>query len=105
MKVNFVRKPTPNEIYPQDEFVIEKTIKISPYEFEDMLKNPLNDREYIKENKDLMYNDELGCLHCIFVYSDGHEYGILIESEGSDYPRYAAPLHKDLVKIDKEGQL
>lgn len=105
MKVNFVRKPTPSEIYPQDEVVIEKTIKISPYEFEDLLKKQLNDRDYIKENKDLMYIDGNSCWHCIFVYSDGHEYGILINSEGSDYPRYAAPLHKDLVKIDKEGQL
>jgi len=55
MKVNFVRKPTPSEIYPQDEFVIEKVIRLNKAEFEDLLKEPLKDRNYVKENKDLMY--------------------------------------------------
>ena len=55
MKVNFVRKPTPEEIYPQDEFIIEKVVRLSKEEFEDLLKHPLNDRDYIRENKDKMY--------------------------------------------------
>ena len=54
MKVNFTRKPTPSEIYPQDEFIIEKVVRLSKAEFEDLLKEPLKDRSYIKENKDKM---------------------------------------------------
>ena len=92
MKVNFVRKPTPSEICPQDEFIVEKVVRLSKEEFEDLLKNPLNDREYVKENKELMYEDKDGFWHCIYVVSEGYDYGILIESEGSDYPRYTAYL-------------
>lgn len=92
MKVNFVRKPTPSEIYPQDEFVIEKVIRLNKAEFEDLLKGPLKDRNYVKENKDLMYEDKDGYMHCIYVVCKGFDYGILIESEGSDYPRYTAYL-------------
>ena len=36
MKVNFTRKPTPSEIYPQDEFIIEKVVRLSKEEFEDL---------------------------------------------------------------------
>lgn len=45
MKVNFVRKPTPSEIYPQDEFINKKVIRLSKAEFEDLLKEPLKDRD------------------------------------------------------------
>lgn len=92
MKVNFMRKPTPDEIYPQDEFAIEKVVRLNKDEFEDLLKNPLKDRDYVKENKDRMYEDENGTMHCIYVVCGGFDYGILIESEGSDYPRYTAYL-------------
>ena len=94
MKVNFVRKPTPSEIYPQEEFVVEKVIRLTKAEFEDLLKEPLKDRNYVKENKDLMYEDKDGYMHCIYVVADNYDYGILIESEGSDYPRYTAYLPK-----------
>ena len=94
MKVNFVRKPTPSEIYPQEEFIIEKAVRLSKEEFEDLLKEPLKDRNYVKENKDLMYEDKDGYMHCIYVVADDYDYGILIESEGSDYPRYTAYLPK-----------
>ena len=62
MKVNFVRKPTPSELYPQDEFIIEKVVRLSKAEFEDLLKNPLNDRDYVRDNKEKMekLNLELG---------------------------------------------
>ena len=99
MKVNFVRKPTPSEIYPQEEFVVEKVIRLSKSEFEDLLKEPLKDRSYVKENKELMYEDKDGFMHCIYVVADDYDYGILIESEGSDYPRYTAYLPKAIFDL------
>lgn len=90
MKASFVRKPTPEQIYPRDEFAIEKVIRLPKDEFEDLLRNPLADREYVRENKALMFQDEKEILHCIYVVSEGYDYGILIESEGADYPRYTA---------------
>ena len=99
MKVNFVRKPTPSELYPQDEFIIEKVVKLSKEEFEDLLKNPLNDRDYVRDNKSLMFEDKDGYWHCIYVVAEDYDYGILIESEGSDYPRYTAYLPKALFEL------
>ncbi|MBR0295680.1 MAG: hypothetical protein IJQ67_07290 [Bacilli bacterium] len=99
MKVNFVRKPTPSELYPQDEFIIEKVVKLSKEEFEDLLKNPLNDRSYVRDNKSLMFEDKDGYWHCIYVVAEDYDYGILIESEGSDYPRYTADLPKALFDL------
>ena len=90
MKANFVRKPTPEQIYPRDEFAIEKVVRITPDEFADLIANPLADRSYVKENKRLMYQDESGTMHCIYIVTEGYDYGILIESEGADYPRYTA---------------
>lgn len=99
MKVNFIRKPTPSEIYPQDEFIIEKVVKLSQLEFAQLLEEPLKDRDYIRENKNLMYEDKDGFWHCIFVIADGYDYGILIESEGCDYPRYTAYLPKSVFEL------
>ena len=94
MKTNFIRKATANELIPQDEFVIEKTIIIEKYLFECFIHNPLDDYEFIKENVEFMYCDKDEVFHCIFVTSDSHDFGILVESEGYHYGRYTAYLPK-----------
>ena len=99
MKVNFIRKPTPSEIYPQDEFIIEKVIELTDEEFKELVTNPLDDRLFIHQNKELMYEDKDGFWHCLFVIADGYDYGILIESEGSDYPRYTAYIPKVVFEL------
>ena len=100
MKVNFTRKPTLEEIYPQSEFIIEKVVRLTPEEFHELITHPLEDREYVKENKNLMYQDSKGYYHCIYIVADTYAYGILIESEGADYPRYTAYLPIDLFKLN-----
>ena len=92
MKACFTFKPSPREIYPQDEFAIEKAVRLSPEEFADLLENPLKDRAWIAENRRLMWRDEKKIWHCIFAVAEGYDYGILIQSDGSAYPRYAAYL-------------
>ena len=52
-----------------------------------------------RDNKDKMYEDKDGYWHCIYVVSDDFDYGILIESEGSDYPRYTAYLPKAIFDL------
>lgn len=99
MKANFIRKPTPEEIYPQSEFIIEKAVNISKEEFLDLIRNPTKDRDYIASNINKMNIDEEGYVHCIYVVSDSFDYGILINSEGASYPRYTAYLPKELFKI------
>ena len=98
MKTNFIRKATSNELIPQDEFVIEKEVVIDKDLFECFIKDPLNDYDFIKENLEHMFCDNLSVFHCIFVTSDSHDFGILVESEGYTYGRYTAYLPKIFLK-------
>ena len=98
MKINFIRKATPSELIPQDEFVIEKTVVIDKNLFECFINDPLNDYDFIKENLEHMYCDHDEVFHCIFVTSDTHDFGILVESEGYSYGRYTAYLPKATLK-------
>jgi hypothetical protein len=94
MKVNFIRKAEYEELIPQDEFMIEKEIILSKMEFEEFINNPLGYYDFIKENTNLMYCDTYGVFHCIYVTSNEHDFGILVESEGYHYARYTAYLPK-----------
>lgn len=97
MKTNFIRKATSTELIPQDEFVIEKEVVIDKDLFECFIKDPLNDYDFIKENLEHMFCDNLSVFHCIFVTSDSHDFGILVESEGYHYARYIAYLPKAFI--------
>jgi hypothetical protein len=94
MKTNFIRKATVDELIPTDEYVIEKTIVLEKDLFECFIQNPLDDYEFIRENVKLMCCDNNEVFHCIFVTSDSHNFGILVESEGYHYARNAAYLSK-----------
>lgn len=94
MKTKFIQKATEDELIPKDEFVIEKTIVLEKDLFERFIHNPLDDYEFIKNNVYLMYCERNGVIHCIYVTSDAHDFGILVDSEGYHYARYAAYLPK-----------
>jgi len=94
MKTNFLRKASSDELIPQDSFVIEKTVIVEKELFECFIHDPLNDYDFIKDNVELMYCDKDEVFHCIFVTSEEHDFGILVESEGYHYARYAAYLLK-----------
>jgi hypothetical protein len=94
MKVNFIRKAEYEELIPQDEFMIEKEIILSKMDFDEFVGNPLGYYDFIKDNKNLMYCDTDGVYHCIYVTSNEHDFGILVESEGYHYARYTAYLPK-----------
>ena len=101
MKTNFIRKATASELIPTDEFVIEKTIAIDKFFFECFIHNPLDDYEFIRDNVKLMYCDKNEVFHCLFVTSDSHDFGILVESEGYHYARFAAYLPKSIIDTSK----
>jgi len=98
MKVNFIRKATNYELIPQDEFVIEKIITIKPRLFDTFINEPLDDYKFIDEYKDLMWIDVNDIYHCIFVISNEHDFGILVQSDGYGYARFSAYLPKKLIK-------
>ena len=81
---------------------VEKVIEMSGEEFVSFQNNLLSEHEFIKENNDLMYNDEDGD-HCILVIGKGYDDGILVDSEGFSYARYAAyiPNARQILQMDQ----
>lgn len=100
MRANFIRKPSFEELIPQQEFVVEKVITLSEKEFNTFIHHPLNDYNFIKENIDLMYSTDDDVMHTILVKSETSDFGVLIESEGSSYARYASYI--PLCQIEEE---
>lgn len=86
MKSAFEHKPE----LRLSEFVIEKTVRIPDEDFERMLRRPMDGQPFIAENIDLMYQDDDDVFHCILVTGENRTDGILVESEGYGYARYAS---------------
>lgn len=83
----FLRKATE---FPTWDCVIEKIVELPESEYRSFKEAPLRDESFIAENTDLMYQDANGVYHCLLALGEGCSDGILIESEGSDYARYAS---------------
>ena len=81
--------------------VVEKAIAVSNGEFEYLKRHLLRDNDLIADNTDLMYCDSNNNYHCLLIYDQGQGDGMLIESEGSPYARYAQyiPRAKELVEM------
>ena len=80
--------------------VVEKAIAVSHAEFDDLKRHPLRDNMLIAKNADLMYCDSDDNYHCLLIYDEEQGDGLLIESEGTSYARYAQyiPKAKELVE-------
>ena len=68
---------------------VEKIIRLTDAEYDFFSKHLLNYFPFIAENKHLMYC-EGDVRHCILVVGESSQDGILVESEGYNYARYAA---------------
>lgn len=102
MKVNFIRKPTPEEMLPLDDFVIMKEVIVDDTIFEKFISAPLDDYEFIDKHSDLMYYDfKQNIIKCILLKCANKDFGFLINSEGSRYGRYVAYI--PLVLISKDS--
>jgi hypothetical protein len=73
-------------------YIIEKTMELEKEEFYNFANDLYADQDFIKENVELMRVDKNGIRHCILVKAKGEICGILVESEGYEYARYAAYL-------------
>lgn len=80
--------------------VAEKAIAVSHDEFDNLKRHPLRDNDLIADNVDLMYCDSDDNYHCLLIYDEEQGDGLLIESEGTSYARYAQyiPRVKELVE-------
>lgn len=59
-------------------------------EFETFSKNLLSEQSFITDRKEEMYIDSAGKLHGLLALNIDSGDGILIDSQGYDYPRYVA---------------
>jgi len=73
-------------------FVIEKKVELEEAEYKAFAENLLSDYDFIADNLSLMRKDRNGIYHCLLVTEKGVSGGILIQSKGYCYPRYAALL-------------
>lgn len=96
-KASFIRKPHRANIEPQDTYKIVRTINLQKHEFEFFMNNLLRDTDFIEEHSREMYRDENNVWHVLFVTSDAVDYGVLVNSEGYSYARYAAYVKKSEV--------
>lgn len=85
-KAIFARKE--NAFEPKD-CIIEKVIELDSYQFSTFKNNMLRDYNFIAENIDLMRVENDGT-HCLLILGDGENDGILVDSSGSKFARYAA---------------
>ncbi len=72
-----------------EECEIEKVITLSDVEFDQFQQMLLNDYDFLRDNAELM-RVENGVAHCLLVVGTDGQDGVLVNSEGSSYARYAA---------------
>ena len=87
LKVIFERKPEWFQPVPVE---IERIIRISGEELDELFQKPYLEYDFIKKHIDDMYLDEKNVYHAILVMSKERVDGLLIESEGAGYARYAS---------------
>lgn len=98
-KVNFFRKAHKDDLIPKDTVVIERVVTLEISEFRKFEDRLLDNYEFISVNKELMYVDEDGVWHAILVTAKEVDYGIVVQSEGYDYARYAAFISKEGLEV------
>lgn len=75
--------------FEPSECEIEKVIHLSDGDFARFQQMLLDNYDFLHDNAELM-RVENGVTHCLLVVGETFEDGILVNSEGSDYARYAA---------------
>lgn len=88
MKAYFERKPE-SFLRRLKNIKINKVIQLEENDFLNVLEHPLEDYDFIKKNSQVM-----GCINgmyqCILLVGKNRTDGLLIDSEGASYCRYAA---------------
>ena len=87
MKAIFERKPADFDLR---NFEVSKTIRLPADVFEAVLQKPMRDYDFIQENIEQMHCDSSGVYHCLLLTGEGRNDGLLVESEGYSYCRYAS---------------
>ena len=104
INTNLLRKESEFKTIP---CVVEKAIAVPHAEFDELKRHPLRDNRLIAENADMMYCDKDGSYHCLLIYDQERGDGLLIESEGMAYARYAQyiPRARELVERQRSHEI
>lgn len=81
MKINAVLRCKEPEIKPRA-YEVSDVITLSDAEYRSVLKEPLKDREYLAGRQ--------GADTCVLLIGENSDDGILVDTQGYDYPRYSA---------------
>ncbi|WP_411677852.1 DUF6329 domain-containing protein [Caproicibacter sp.] len=87
MKAIFERKPSDFDLRS---FEVSKTLRLPAEVFEAVLENSQREYAFIQENIEHMHCDSSGVYHCLLLTGEGRNDGLLVESEGYGYCRYAS---------------
>lgn len=82
-------------------YVIEGIEIMDRKEFEEFSSNLLEDRNFIEDRKDEMYVDGLGQVHVLLSLNMDSDDGILSDSQGHNYTRYASFMPISLILNNK----
>lgn len=88
-------KVTPQRKEPEikaQPWEIERTVELPPGEFRYFKEHLLKDQSFIAECAESLHMDSSGVTHGMLVLCEGIDDGILVNSEGFAYARYAAYL-------------
>lgn len=86
LNTSLERKPTE---FAVKGCIIEKAVPVIHSKFKALANAPLQDEPLIAKYSDVMYADSNGMCHCILIYDKDFGDGIVINSEGSSYAKYA----------------
>lgn len=106
---NLIRKPDASN-FNAPPCEVEKWVPISNWKFHEIMENPMRELDVCKAYRDIMFCDN-ETNHCIMLLDDCGSDGILVESEGYDYPRYscfvpnARTLYEDSLTTNAEREL
>ncbi len=75
-------------------YVVEKTVLLSSIDYENFVTDLCVDRQFIEENAGLCFVDDDGVWHCILAKRKNRPDGVLVMSDGRDFPLWAAYIPK-----------
>lgn len=85
--------------------VVEQVVRLLGREFDFFKNNLLRDYDFIRDNVDSMFVDK-DKSHCLLVVGEDRKDGVLVESSGYAYARYAAfiPNAADILAVHQERE-
>ena len=103
INTNLLRKESEFKTYT---CVVEKAVPVSTEEFERLKHAPMCNNDLISENLNSMWYGN-GVHHCLLIYDDKNGDGLVIESEGSKFARYAQyiPKARELVERHQNPEI